>query len=680
MNERVRSLFVPLAVALAVIAVAAFMLRAPIERALFLASVRGTTGLSFDVDGVERDGDAYEVTNVRARTAAGALLLSAPSARIGVDGRSLVVALEEPRLVVDLTAMRADLPRPAAQSLDLRVADGTVVIGNGDAAAPVLSFGDIDGTLHLAGGTAPSFSVTADLTDGTEAYPLSGNSTVGEDGTVIDTWNAKRLPIAPLAALAARDGDVRFEGGTLRDVVVSDGAAMNATASLADAVIALGAHVVQKVHGSVVVAGEGIGTPKLEGMLDGTVPIDGAGEVQDLPGRYVWLRDGSNDLGRIARLVEAIAGEPQLRSVHVDTAAPGVAFAQYALATADGPLAISVLSIDPHEPTLHFDTAIAEDHVISGGERTSAMGVRTRAVAGVNGDYFDIGRTYEPQGMLVRSGTLLHGPVDRAALAIDRGNHVTFAEFHLRGTARVGSRSFPVTQFNQWPAGDVTVITPDFGKTLPAADGVTFAALQPLGRDGHTFRVSSVVPVSEPQPVVFGLAFGPNTSSSVRPGEIVHLDYRFDPPLGNAVAAIGGGPILLKDSAWYEDPHAPANGERNYHWPVVALARRPDDDLLLVAVDGRHPERSIGMTRPEFGDLLLRLGAADAMALDSGGSVTMVSRAPGNATVTVRNVPSDSSEERWVSDALFIYSTAPPPSIVPPLLAATPVPEVRPSP
>jgi hypothetical protein len=58
----------------------------------------------------------------------------------------------------------------------------------------------------------------------------------------------------------------------------------------------------------------------------------------------------------------------------------------------------------------------------------------------------------------------------------------------------------------------------------------------------------------------------------------------------------------------------------------------------------------------------------------------MVSRAPGNATVTVRNVPSDNSAERWVSDALFVYSSAAAPAIVAPTTIATPVPEARPTP
>ena len=144
----------------------------------------------------------------------------------------------------------------------------------------------------------------------------------------------------------------------------------------------------------------------------------------------------------------------------------------------------------------------------------------------------------------------------------------------------------------------------------------------------------------------------------------VALKFGLDPPAADAVAGIGGGPLLLRDGQWYEDPHAPAPDERDVRWPVIALARLADGSLLLAAVDGRHPERSVGMTRPEFADLLRDFKAVDAMALDSGGSVTMVSRAPGDAKVSVRNVPSDNSAERYVSDGLFLYSSASTPSLL----------------
>ncbi len=239
----------------------------------------------------------------------------------------------------------------------------------------------------------------------------------------------------------------------------------------------------------------------------------------------------------------------------------------------------------------------------------------------------------------------------------------------------------PVTEVNDWPPGDVCVITPAFGPTLPASPGRTFVALQALPGDGTRFRVTDIVPMNAPTKPRFGVAIGPLVRTPLPSrGETLRLTYGLEPHVDGIVAGIGGGPILLRNGVRFEDQHAPAPDERDYRWPVIALARMADGRLMFVAVDGRHPERSVGMTRPEFATLLLRLGGVDAMALDSGGSVTLVARAPGDANASVRNVPSDNSAERWVSDGLFLYSSAAAPTIVPTAHVPTPVPEARPSP
>ena len=193
--------------------------------------------------------------------------------------------------------------------------------------------------------------------------------------------------------------------------------------------------------------------------------------------------------------------------------------------------------------------------------------------------------------------------------------------------------------------------------------------------DTH-YRVISVQPMTVAIPVTYGLGFGSEVRGPLpRRGGVLDIHYAIDPPVPGAVAAIGSGPLLLKDGAWFEDRHAPAPDERNVQWPVIAIGTMPGGTLAFVSVDGRHPERSIGMTRPEFAELLQRFHLIDAMALDSGGSVTLVSRAPGNSSTTVRNVPSDFDQERYVTDALFVYSTAPLGTIV-----TTPRPHVEPTP
>jgi hypothetical protein len=72
----------------------------------------------------------------------------------------------------------------------------------------------------------------------------------------------------------------------------------------------------------------------------------------------------------------------------------------------------------------------------------------------------------------------------------------------------------------------------------------------------------------------------------------------------------------------------------------------------MVAVDGRQPGYSEGMTLYEFADLFVELGCSDAMNLDGGGSTTMVVRD------RLMNSPS-SGYQRAVVNALALLTTSP---------------------
>ncbi len=56
--------------------------------------------------------------------------------------------------------------------------------------------------------------------------------------------------------------------------------------------------------------------------------------------------------------------------------------------------------------------------------------------------------------------------------------------------------------------------------------------------------------------------------------------------------------------------------------------------LILLVVDGRQPTHSIGVTLPELADLMIGLGAHDALNLDGGGSSTFIYRRPDGTLVT----------------------------------------------
>ena len=112
---------------------------------------------------------------------------------------------------------------------------------------------------------------------------------------------------------------------------------------------------------------------------------------------------------------------------------------------------------------------------------------------------------------------------------------------------------------------------------------------------------------------------------------------RLDTQAGVA-ESIGGSPILIRDGArWFGDA---ANDFTRGRQPRTLVGWNPAGEKLLVTVDGRQPEASVGMTLAEAADLLLALGATDGINLDGGGSTTFV--ADGN----VVNTPSDVAVRR----------------------------------
>ena len=86
--------------------------------------------------------------------------------------------------------------------------------------------------------------------------------------------------------------------------------------------------------------------------------------------------------------------------------------------------------------------------------------------------------------------------------------------------------------------------------------------------------------------------------------------------------SVGGSPILVKDGKrWFTDP---GDNFTNGRHPRTMVGWTPGGDTLLVTVDGRQPEVSVGMSLFEATDFLLGLGATEGMNLDGGGSTTFV--------------------------------------------------------
>ena len=355
------------------------------------------------------------------------------------------------------------------------------------------------------------------------------------------------------------------------------------------------------------------------------------------------------------------------QSLATEFVAPGIRRGAYRFETIDGPLVVDVVAIDPREPALRFGTVLANDRLVSPGETVSSMAHRTGAVAGINADYFDIGQTNQPLNVVVRDGELVRTPSKRVALDVRRDRSIHFENVSFAGSVTYGRSTVPLTAVNEWPPqGGAALMTPAFGP-LRATPGVTLVTIVP-GDIAHlatqidgTYRVAAVGAASNANASGRALAFGP-AALAIAPapavGDDVLVATTVTPALDDVMAAVGGGPLLVRGGVVIADPNAPAPEERDVRFPVSGALVTANGMLVLASVDGRQSALSIGVTRPQFAALMLGLGATDGMAFDSGGSATLVARKLGDDAASVLNAPSD-GEERPVADGFFAYSDAP---------------------
>jgi hypothetical protein len=353
-------------------------------------------------------------------------------------------------------------------------------------------------------------------------------------------------------------------------------------------------------------------------------------------------------------------------TVSSETIGPGVTYERWKLTTSAGPLELSVATVDLKNPHVELRAVSHGDGIVGPGERLSSMADRAGAELGVNGDYFDINETNSPLGALLINGRLLHQPDASAVFAVDANKAVFMGPVQwsasLQGRQGAGVE---VRRLNEWSQalGGPAELTPEFGAQKAFGASEMILAANPAGSYSVARIDRSLQTFDTLSSNQIGIALGPSDADEVlknfRAGDDVTLASQSSPALAAFELAVGGGPLLLQHGQDVVDPSAPAPEETDVPNPVTGAGVSADGATLwLVVVDGRAPSRSIGLTRPQFAALFRALGAAEAMAFDSGGSSEMVVRRLGETATEVANVPSD-GRERSIADGLFVVNTAP---------------------
>ncbi|TWJ26194.1 calcineurin-like phosphoesterase family protein [Micromonospora endolithica] len=279
-----------------------------------------------------------------------------------------------------------------------------------------------------------------------------------------------------------------------------------------------------------------------------------------------------------------------------------------------------------------------------------------RAVAAVNGDFFDINNSGAAQGVGIRDGELVQSAVDghRNAAAITGDGLGRVVEVNFDGTAALPAGPVPLTQFNNMvQANGVGVFTSLWGtytreRAVAGAGRVTEVTVVG-GRVAGVATGAGSGPIPAGTTVLLGRDAGADALAGLRTGDPVDVTYRPKPADGGTVrAAVGGGNVLVRDGAVQSIADTSLA-------PRTAVGFSADGRrMIMLTVDGRQLD-SRGVTQTEMGRMMAELGAHHALNLDGGGSSTLLAREPGAAAVQVENSPSDGTE-RAVPNGLALYA------------------------
>ncbi|HEX6681923.1 MAG TPA: phosphodiester glycosidase family protein [Candidatus Limnocylindrales bacterium] len=364
--------------------------------------------------------------------------------------------------------------------------------------------------------------------------------------------------------------------------------------------------------------------------------------------------------------------------------ASGVQYSTIETTTARGVVRGHVIVADLRNPAVDVDLVTAG--AVAARAPLSQQVQRAGAIAGVNGDFFNISNTQpgvevtgSASGPAIEDGRDLKAAVPTRqrfgpsfppgasiehviGVGVDRVGRI--ARLSLTGKAFGPGGRFDLNGLNQYalPQNGIGVYNSDWGTVSRKRATCGSDTNRSAPCTAETFEVtvhhgkviqSSVEPGSGPIPddaiVLLGREAGAATLGRLSVGDPVtahyglgsvdtHVPFRF---------AVGGFPVL--------DDSAPMAGVEGTVAAVRTGAGFSADGhtLYLYAVDGRSPAT---LTLLELAVLMKDLGAADAVNLDGGGSTTMVTRPDTTVAPVVRNNPSG-GVERIIPDGIGIFST-----------------------
>jgi hypothetical protein len=354
----------------------------------------------------------------------------------------------------------------------------------------------------------------------------------------------------------------------------------------------------------------------------------------------------------------AHAAAPPLSLVDdVEPLGPGIELSHQKYLAATGWVDRQVLTVDLKNPAVTTDLLHAEK--IAQGSALTKQANAAGAVAGVNGDFFDIGNSGASLGFEIAGGALRKSG-DRnngQSIGVTQGGVGRLMNLALAAKAVFGGADHALSGFNEVGVAPdaIGAYTSDWGaydRQANVGGGTPVANVAEVWvADGKVVRAATEPgagqgTLPDGTTALVGRDAGATTLRTLQIGDPVELSYGVNPEMQDRYRfAVGTDAQLVRGGEPVPDDEANGGASGAAIAPRTSIGFKDSGStMILLTVDGPGGTGKGGSTLPQVARMMDDLGAETAVNLDGGGSTTMVGRALGAFDATVRNVPSDGNE------------------------------------
>ena len=328
------------------------------------------------------------------------------------------------------------------------------------------------------------------------------------------------------------------------------------------------------------------------------------------------------------------------------------------------PVKMNLLRLDLTKTRL--DVVHALDAAI-GTETVSSMARRHGAPAAINSGFFRLDKSIfagdNIGALMIDKKVLSESYANRSAILIRNERRKTVINFfylYLNILVEIGNVELDISGVNRERKNDELVLfMPEFNRTtLTDTEG-----LEVIVKNGRVIQILDNSGNNRIPAGGFILSAGGKRREALlkqvrigakvvvsQPITQISLGERKLFLISEYEDIVSGVPQLIKNGkieiTWEQEKSSKSFVETKH--PRTAVAKLRDGKFLMITVDGRS-EASGGISLQNLAEILLELGATDAMNLDGGGSTTMYLEGK------IVNQPSDKEGERKVGDAILVF-------------------------